>query len=52
VRHYFPEQFLNQLSIEGCLAEMVREARQQSVDWLQALPPIEIAQNIPAIWKS
>lgn len=52
VCEFFPKHVNQYQSIENCLAEMVREARQQSVSELQALPPIEIAQNLPVIWKS
>ncbi len=52
VQRFFLEHFSKQQSIRDCLLEMVREAKQQPLSSLQSLPPIEIAQNLPATWKS
>lgn len=52
VRQHFPQHFNNPESIERCLEAMVHEARSRSIAELQAMPPIEITQNLPSVWKS
>lgn len=52
VRQHFPTHFVKSQSIQECLAEMVHEARTRNLETILPLPPIEIAQNLPAVWKS
>lgn len=52
VHTLFPSHFDKSQSIRECLAEMVEEAKKHDLRQFLVLPPIEIAQRLPAIWKS